>query len=128
MSVYDYSFSVDDFNDPTVHKDNEAVAVLITRLLLLEPGTFQSHPEMGVGLVSKYRYALESDANTLKSDLTNQIKTYLPAFQAATVEVEFRDQTFYISATIDQTVFGFLYTTSSDTVESQYTTLDQLSD
>ena len=52
MAITEFSFSVDDFENPKTYKDAEAIATLLVRLLILEPGTFQSHPDMGVGLYS----------------------------------------------------------------------------
>ena len=52
----EYHFDVNDFKEPRETTGRKAIGVLIVRLLLLEPGTDPNRPEMGVGLVSKYRY------------------------------------------------------------------------
>jgi hypothetical protein len=57
LSISEFGFSVDEFNNPKVYKNAEAVSTLLVRLLLLEPGTIQSHPNAGVGLISRYRYS-----------------------------------------------------------------------
>ena len=59
MSITEFGFSVDEFQNPKNYKNAEAIATLLSRLLLLEPGTIQSHPDMGVGLYSKYHYSVE---------------------------------------------------------------------
>ena len=41
---------------PKVLTGTNAMYTKIVYLLLLEPGKFQSHPTMGVGLRSRYRY------------------------------------------------------------------------
>lgn len=53
----------------------------------MNPGTIQSNPEMGVGLVSRYRYGYPSDIAQLAVDINNQIATYLPTFSFINVAV-----------------------------------------
>ena len=36
------------------------------RLILLTPGTIQTHPEMGVGLITKYRFMYDTELQNLK--------------------------------------------------------------
>lgn len=51
----------------------------VVRLILLEPGTYPTHPRMGVGLVSKYRYKdCESIKATLANDIRLQLQQYMP--------------------------------------------------
>ena len=40
------SMSVNDFNEPRMYSNAEGLMLLLSRLVLLEPGTFQSHPDM----------------------------------------------------------------------------------
>ena len=81
MAISEFSFSVDDFKSPKVYKNPKAVAVLLTRLLLLEPGTIQSHPEMGVGLYSNFMYGMEgATASSLKSSIQKQITQGITKF------------------------------------------------
>ena len=126
MPIVEYSFSIDDFNEPRKYRNAKAVMALLTRLLLLNPGTIQSHPDMGVGLVQKYRYSLEGAEVQLQSDYKNQIDTYLPQFVGANVTVRFVDHMFQIFVTIDNNVFAFLYETETNTVIQRYTRLSDL--
>lgn len=74
--------TLNDFNMPTVLKESSAAYVHIIYLLYLEPGTFQSHPDMGVGIISRYRF--NNDENmlfNLEEDIKKQISTYLPWIQ-----------------------------------------------
>lgn len=80
----EYLLSVDSYNNPFVIKDNEAIALNLVRLLLLEPGSDPFRPDMGVGLKS-YRYALTLDE--LNDRITEQIQTYLPQYQSAEVNI-----------------------------------------
>lgn len=127
MAISEFSFSVDDFKSPKVYKDPKAVAVLLTRLLLLEPGTIQSHPEMGVGLYSNFMYGMEgATASSLKSSIQKQITTYLPDFQSLNVSVVQKEDTLYITVEIDGYVYGFVYNTDKQTLINDYTKLSEL--
>ena len=80
--------SLNNFNMPKVLKDTDANYALIIRLLLLEPGKFQSHPSMGVGLRSRYRY--NNDENFLihlQNDIKNQMSTYLPTISYRNIKL-----------------------------------------
>lgn len=123
----EHSFSVDDFKNPKVYKDAEAMAILLTRLLLLEPGTFQSHPEMGVGLMSRYRYSVEGAASKLKADFEAQIEAYLPDyFQGTTINVTQKGGQFLITAEIDGSIYGSSYDSVTNTVESKFAKLSDM--
>lgn len=123
----EYSFSIDDFENPKIYKNPEAVAVLLTRLLLLEPGTFQSHPEMGVGLYSKYMYSVNGiNVSNLKKDIQKQIIAYLPDYQSASVNVNQDKETIYITIEIDSTIYGFIYNSAAQTIVSKFTNLADL--
>lgn len=79
--------SVDDFNRPKILEGREAISTLLVHLILLEPGTYASHPTMGVGLVSRYRYNDEESLEQLQQDIEEQITTFLPEFEAVDVNV-----------------------------------------
>ena len=74
MGVYkEYVLSTNSFKKPKVLTGKTAIATLLVRIILLEPGTDPLQPEMGVGLVSKYRFLngpLEVD---LKNDIKSQV-------------------------------------------------------
>ena len=126
INTHEFTFSVDDFGDPKVLKNGEAIATLLTRLLLLDPGTFQSHPKMGVGLVSKYRYSLETQINTLRDDFRAQIEKYLPQYQGVQVEAYLENSICYINATIDDTLYAFFYDVEENTLKSTFKKLADL--
>ena len=127
MAISEFSFSVDDFKSPKVYKNPKAVAVLLTRLLLLEPGTIQSHPEMGVGLYSNFMYGMEgTTASNLKSSIQKQITTYLPDFQSLNVSVVQKENTLYITIEIDGYVYGFVYNADKQTLINDDTKLSEL--
>lgn len=126
MSITEFCFSVDDFQDPKRYKNAEAIATLLVRLLILEPGTFQSHPEMGVGLYSRYAYSVEGRANELKNEFESQIEKYLPQFSGVHVEVVEKNGVYYIGAEIDNTLFRIYYDIESSKLGSDYTSLSEL--
>ena len=83
----EYLLTIDSFNRPVVVEDKEAVATLIMRLLLLNPGSDPLHPEMGVGLIN-YRFALNKEEE-LQHRVDTQLQTYLPDIsQNAIVEIK----------------------------------------
>lgn len=72
--------SVDKYYKPLVAKGEDYATLMLIRLILLEPGTFQTHPNMGVGLVSRFRYSNEVDMVKLANLIKDQIMLYLPQF------------------------------------------------
>ena len=80
--------TVDKFYKPMVVKEEDAATLLITRLILLEPGTIQTHPDMGVGIVSKFRHSNEIDVAKLSTRIKDQIARYLPQFTLVNVQCE----------------------------------------
>lgn len=83
--------SVDKYYKPLVAKDENYVTLLLVRLILLEPGTFQTHPDCGVGLVSKFRYATDVDMVELQKRIKDQIMLYLPQYSLVNVKCELGD-------------------------------------
>lgn len=125
-NMHEFTFSVDDFENPKVLKDGEAVATLLARLLLLEPGTIQSHPDMGVGINSKYKYSVEGEAQELENDFKEQIKKYLPKFKDAVIKVNEKNGGYFISAQIDSSMYGIFYDKDTSTLSTDYTSLSNL--
>lgn len=125
-AITEYSFSINDFNEPKEYENAKAVMVILTRLLLLEPGTISSHPEMGVGLVSRFRYTFDVDAYQLQSDIRLQIDKYLPQFVGAQVRVEVKGHSFNIQIMIDDAVFIFMYDIENSKLVQDYKRLDDL--
>lgn len=74
----EYLLSTNKYAEPASVEGSEAYGLLLTRLLLLNPGTNPLHPAMGVGL-TKYRYITEDGMSNLQSLIQDQIITYLPS-------------------------------------------------
>ena len=107
------------FNRPVVNKDGNAAYIHIVYLILLEPGKFQSHPNMGVGLRSVWRFYsgdnLESD---LMEAIQNQIEQYLPELTNVDVTVEINYE-HMLTIIIDTTqgIFAINYDRQKDEVK-----------
>ena len=124
-SLNEYSMSVDDLKNPKTYSDREAVCVLLARLLLLEPGTFQSHPNMGVGLVSKYRYGVDV-ASDLQSNFKNQIELYLPQLQGCRVNVTQSGNVLNIAVEYNNVLYGVSFNQSSNKISTNSASLADL--
>lgn len=109
MGIYkEYVLSTNSFKKPKVLTGKPAIATLLVRIILLEPGTDQLQPEMGVGLVSKYRFLNGNLEANLKSDIKNQVSKYLPELECTNVDVEYTDdKKAIIKVTIDDTIYTF---------------------
>lgn len=124
----EYTLSVDSFNDPKVYKSPKSIQLLLTRLILLEPGTFQTHPEIGVGLISKFRYSID-DGNLVQnlcSRIRTQIDTYIPIFAGAQVNAQVSSKSIYGTITIGNYVFSFGYNTDNNAFNSEIQSLSDL--
>lgn len=102
----EYCMSVDNFKRPLVYKNQQAIAVLLTRLILLNPGSDPLHPDMGVG-ITNYRYIL-GKTEELEKRVKEQISTYLPCFSSSKVELKItEDKLCNIEITIDDVMYVY---------------------
>lgn len=79
--------SINKYNKPKILKDEDSTCLLLLRLLLLTPGSIQSHPKMGVGIISKWRYSDMEQLSELEVEIERQISTYLPMLLSSKVEI-----------------------------------------
>lgn len=107
-----------EFKRPKVLKDKAVIYTLLVRLALLEPGTNQTHPEMGLGLKSKYRYTFASDLSAITNDYRKQIETYLPEFKLSTVKASVKDHCLFLEVAIDESVYQMYINTETYTLEN----------
>lgn len=102
----EYLLKTNAFKTPVVLENQQAIAMLLMRLILLDPGSDPLHPDMGVG-VRQYRYAMGKEEE-LKQRIQDQISQYLPCFPAGNVEFEVTsDKLLNIKITIDDTVYVY---------------------
>jgi hypothetical protein len=120
--------SLNDFNMPKVFNASDSAYVHIIQLILLEPGKYQSHPDMGVGIRSRYRYNNEDNfLLDLKSDITNQITAYLPELLDVTVTLTHNDHILGIIIDTTTGTYVVAYNSVSDTMDAAATyVLEQL--
>lgn len=102
----EYLLTVDKFKEPAKVEGNDAVAVLLLRLMLMEPYTDPLHPDMGVGIIT-YRYSMDNK-DDLRKRIESQIHTYLPYFSEASVVLIYcPDHTLNVEITIDGVTFVY---------------------
>ena len=129
MAITEESLSIDNFNDPKIFKNAEALMLLLSRLVLLEPGVFQSHPDMGVWLLTNYRYKIDTEdglASEIQQRIRNQIDTYLPILTGIDIQVKIVDHSVYVLMQINGLMFGILYDSQNNAVETKYSTIEDL--
>ena len=120
--------SLNNFGMPKVFNESDSAYVLIIRLLLLEPGKFQSHPEMGVGIRSRYRF--NNDENflmNLQNDIKKQIDKYLPELSATDVTITSNNKVLGIIINTADGAYVVSYDTTTDVMQAAAThVLDEL--
>lgn len=114
----EYTMTINEINRPTILEGNDAIYTLLVRLLLLEPGTNQVFPDMGVGLISKYRYALSDKIPTLVSDYKDQILKYIPEVQMVDIDASIKGTTLILKVNVDnEIIYLFNVDTNNMTLE-----------
>lgn len=102
----EYLLTVNEFNQPQVLENEQAIAMMLMRLILLNPGSDPLHPDMGVGIIN-YRYAM-GKLEELKQRVSQQITTYLPCYPSGNVEIEIVDDHLCdILITINDTIYRY---------------------
>jgi len=72
------TLSTNAFNQPLEYSGKNAWTKLIIDLLLTEPGTYPSNPEIGIGLKNYDFNFIDSAVLELQEKLQYQTKTFLP--------------------------------------------------
>ena len=74
---------------------------------------------MGIGLISRYRYAKESDLTNLSNDIENQIAMYLPNFSSISAELTLtKTKDLFIQIIIDGIAYELIYKSEYETLEA----------
>jgi hypothetical protein len=119
-NVRDYLLGLDDLQQPrvidmSIIKPNEwnSAILMIARLILIIPGTYADHPEMGIDIKGRYRFAFEDELHQLSTELDEQIHTYLPDFNLVSVYAYHKEKNLVnyivIDIQIDQVTYRILY-------------------
>ena len=115
----EHVLSLNNFGMPKVFNDNDSAYVLIIRLILLEPGKFQSHPDMGVGIRSRYRFNNEDNfLMNLQNDIKKQIDKYLPELSATDVIVTNNNKVLGIIINTAEGAYVVSYNTTTNVMEA----------
>ena len=118
----EYLLTVDEFSNPQVVEGKSAIALLLSRLILLEPGSDPLHPDMGVG-IKKFRFDANKDVlYEIQKVIEKQVETYLPSFQGTEVELALtEDKILNINITVGDTTYVY-----SSEIDDPIDTLDEL--
>lgn len=117
-TLREYTLSLNEFNQPKIYTNNDATCLKLMQLILLEKGTYPTRPDMGVGIVSRYRFSLMDNLTDLKSDIQDQVLTYLPELLATDITVEGANKEIHIYITIDETVYSLTFSQETTTLSS----------
>ena len=83
----------------------------------MEKGTYESIPNMGIG-IRNYRYNDIENINELKKEIEDQISTYLPYFSLVEVEIKNIDnKTVTFNIVLDDTLVRFKSSSSDYSLE-----------
>lgn len=120
----EYLLTTNEYLEPKSIEGSDAYAVLIIRLLLMEPGTNPLHPDMGVGVGPRYRFILEDEISILEDRIRDQLQTYLPEeFNATTkVYMELKPSKFLI-ITITSNDTKYVFDTEASNVPIELATV-----
>lgn len=106
------------FGMPRVLSDGDADYMHIVYLLLLEPGTFQSHPNMGVG-IRRYRFINDDDIlDTIQTNIRKQMEAYLPSIDVSTVTLSImEDKTLGIAINTENGIYALTYNPDTNNID-----------
>lgn len=114
----DYSLSINKIQQPKVYENLEALQLQIKKLLLMEKGTYESVPNMGVG-IRNYRYKYNEESEALKEEIQQQISTYLPYFTLVEVDiVKIENKIITFNVILDKNILQFKSNTEEKTLSS----------
>lgn len=110
--------SLNDFSRPKVFDKADAEYVNIVYLMLLNKGTYQSHPNMGLGIRERYRFDNnENLLNDLRNDIRNQLTQFLPTINVTNVETILKDKTLGVIIYTISGVYVVAYDSDKDVID-----------
>lgn len=113
----EYLLSINEFMTPKILKKDQAAYTDIIRLFLLDPGTNQTHPDMGIGIRSRYRFSDTSEIFKLQQEAKDQMKTYLPSLLTMDIQIETYGTTLAIFITSENDeVYALGYNTETGSI------------
>lgn len=128
MPMEAHLLAKNNFGMPKVLTDSDAEYTNIIYLMLLVPGTFQSHPEMGIN-IRQYRFSNDADLiDTIRANVRQQIDKYLPTLIASEITItSIKNNVLGIVINTDNGAYVLAYNMNDDTIDAGATyVLDQL--
>lgn len=102
----EYLLTTNKFKEPEVKDGQEAVGLLLLRLIIMEPGTNPLHPDMGIG-ISDYRYTMDK-TEELRKRIEDQITKYLPYFSDCNVALIYcPDKTVNVEISVGEVTYVY---------------------
>lgn len=126
-NIREYLLGLDDLQQPKVIDMSiissgvlNSAVILISRLILLRKGIYPDHPDLGIDIRSRYRFAFEEELITLQEEIQYQINKYLPELNFTQVKVRFEKYNnrycVIISISIDKVVYNLFYDIERQTI------------
>ena len=110
--------SLNEFSRPKVVDGNNALYTNLIYLILLQPGKFQSHPSMGVGLRERYRHSNSEDLLVrLSNDIKDQCERFLPEALIVDVELTVKDTKLGIILSSQNGTYVMAYDSNTGNIE-----------
>lgn len=104
----EYILKTNTINETDSFDGQKAIALLVLRLLILEPGKNKLYPNMGLGLCTRKRFILESNLNALEIETEEQINTYLPQYRSTSVNYSItNDKKLIVTINIDNELYKY---------------------
>ena len=117
--MQEHPLALNSFGMPKVLDGTDAMYTKIVQLMLLEKGTYQSHPNLGLGLRSRYRHNnSENFLQTLQMDITDQIDRFLPSLTTIEISVTMQNNILGIVIDTQNGAYAIAYNGSTDAVEA----------
>lgn len=119
MAIREYVLSLDDYKNPKVFEGENAIAILLIRLFLMNPGDIETHPNMGIGLYKNYRNMWMDDIPALQLNAEKQIAQYLPMLQNVSINItqkEKKSKIILIDIQVENTIYSLISDNTSKTL------------
>ena len=115
----EYLLDVDEYVRPKKVFNHDAMATVLMYLALLDPETYPTHPGMGLGLVTRWRWKMAPEVTNCEREYKRQIQTYLPWFENVDVEMQLtQNNLLLILITLNQQQYQLVFNTEEQTLRS----------
>lgn len=127
VNIKEYLLGLDDLQQPKMIDMSiissgvwNSAILLIARLILMRKGTYPDHPDLGIDIRARYKFAFESELLSLQEEIQTQLSMYLPELNYAQVRVMFEKYNdkycVIISINISQTIYNLFYDIDKQTI------------